>query len=132
MVNKTREPVATAHVDLGAAPLLVGVYVAISVATLAGLAVLSALAPVQATSSAWGHAVVVVVFAVLLPLRVRAAARGSVRALGACMVISVVVLVVNVVEAALPHAFPVWMRVDMLVVAATMLALSVVLARVRR
>lgn len=118
--------------SLGAAPAVAGVYVVISLATLAAVAVLSAAAPHLATSEAWGHAVIVAGFAVLLPLRLRAARRGSVRALRASLVIAVVVLVVNVVEAALPGTFPVWMRIDMVVVAGTMLLLTLVLARARR
>lgn len=111
---------------------LVAAYVVVVVATIAVLAVLSALAPAQATSEAWGHAVVVAVFAVLLPLRLRAAARGSVRALRAVGLVAAALFLVNVVEALIPGLFPGWMRVEMVGVAVLMagVILSVVQERV--
>lgn len=120
------------RLNLGGATAIAGVYVVISLATLAAVAVLAAVAPHLATSEAWGHAVVVVAFAVLLPLRLRAARRGSVRALRASLIIALVILVANIAEAALPGLFPVWMRIDMVVIAGIMLLLTLVLARVRR
>ena len=88
---------------------------------LAALLVLSLAAPQQAPSEAWGHAVVVAVFAVLLPARFRSARRGSVGALRAVGIIAAVLFLVNVVEALLPGFVPPWMRVEMVLVAALML-----------
>jgi hypothetical protein len=110
------------------ADTLARVYVGIVVLTLAALLVLSLTAPEQATAHAWGHAVVVAVFAVVLPLRLRRARegdRGAVRAVG---IVSAVLFLVNVVEALLP-AFPLWMRAVMLVTA--VVVLGVVLDVVR-
>lgn len=109
---------------------LVTTYVAITVATLVVLAVLSATAPTLATGEAWGHAVIVGVFAVLLPLRLRAARRGERRALTAVVVIASVLVLVNVVEAFLP-AFPGWMRGEMVVIAALMVGVGVLAGRAR-
>jgi hypothetical protein len=107
-------------------------YVCVMVATVVALGVLSAVAPDLATDDAWGHAVIVVVFAILLPLRMRAARKGSARAVRAVAVIAGVLLAVNVVEAALPGAFPVWMRVQMVVVAVLMaVLLALVTGRLR-
>jgi hypothetical protein len=99
-------------------------YLVVVAATLVALAVLAGVAPHQATGDAWGHAVVVAVFAVVLPLRLRAARagrRGAVRAVG---VVAAVLFLANVVEALVPGFVPGWMRVQMVVVA--LLALVVV------
>ncbi|WP_185842402.1 hypothetical protein [Streptomyces sp. WAC 06725] len=81
---------------------------------------------------AWGHAAVVAVFAIVLLLRTRAALRRSRAGFRAVTVIGCVLLVVNVVEAALPGVFPPWMRIEMLIIAAMMLALVVLSVRGRR
>ncbi len=99
---------------------LVGIYVAVVAATILALIVLSATAPSQAPTEAWVHAVIVAAFAVLLPLRLRAAERGSVRAVRAVGIIAAVLLVVNVVQALLPDLYPVWMRVEMVGIAVVM------------
>lgn len=119
---------ATPGAGLGPAARVVGLYVVVALATIAVLAVLSSTDPHQATDEAWGHAVLVAAFAVLLPLRLRAARRGSSRAVRAVGIIAAVLLVVNVVEAALPGTFPDWMRVEMVGIAALM-ALLVGLVR---
>lgn len=111
MVNNAGVP------DLTSATKVVVGYASLTVATVVALVVLSGAAPDLATDEAWGHALIVLVFAVLLPLRMRAARKGSTRALRAVTVIALVLLVVNLVEAALPHAFPVWMRLEMVAVA---------------
>lgn len=95
-------------------------YVVLVGATLAALVVLSASGSSLATSEAWGHMVVVGVFAVLLVVRVAAAQRGSERARRAVGVIAVVLAVVNLVEALLPGVFPVWLRIEMVLVAVLM------------
>jgi hypothetical protein len=119
-----------AQSDLATTSGLVGLYVVIVLATLVALGVLAAAAPDLATPEAWGHAVVVAVFAVLLPLRLRVARRGSRRALTAVGVIAVVLALVNAVEAFLP-AFPGWMRAEMVVVAVLMGTVGVLVTRVR-
>lgn len=108
-----------------AAGALVAGYVVISLGTVAALAILSSAAPVPATGEAWGHAVIVAVFAFVLLLRFRSARSGNARAWRAVGVIAAVLLVVNVVEAALPGVFPGWMRIEMVVIAALMCALVV-------
>lgn len=110
---------------------LVSVYVGVVIVTLGVLAVLSAVGSTLATQEAWGHAVVVALFAVLLVLRLRAARRGSAAALRAVMIIAAVLVVVNVVEAVVPGLFPIWMRAEMIGLAALMAAIAVV-ARRRR
>lgn len=116
--------------NLTTASRVVWTYVALTVASVAVLAVLAAAGSDQATAEAWGHAVVVLVFCVLLPLRLRAARRGSADALRAVSIIAVVLLAVNLVEALLPHAFPGWMRVEMAMV--VVLMASLVTSVVRR
>ncbi|MEH3068225.1 MAG: hypothetical protein PGN15_09320 [Aeromicrobium erythreum] len=128
MVNPSSPRPSQAPPPLTLADTLVRLYVGIVVLTLAALVVLSVTAPEQATAHAWGHAVVVAAFAVVLPLRLRRARagdRGAVRAVG---IVAAVLFLVNVVEAMLP-AFPGWMRVDMLVTA--VVVLGVVLDVVR-
>ena len=106
------------NTSLNASATVVRVYVALTAATVLTLGLLSIVAPDLATGHAWGHAIIVVVFAVLLPLRMRAARegkRGGFRAVG---VISATLVAVNMVEGVLPGFFPTWMRVEMFCVAA--------------
>ena len=111
---------------LNASATVVRVYVALTAATLLTLVLLSLVAPDLATDHAWGHAIIVVVFAVLLPLRLRAARQGKRSGLRAVGVISATLLAVNMVEGVLPSFFPTWMRAEMFCVAALM-ALNVLL-----
>jgi lysylphosphatidylglycerol synthetase-like protein (DUF2156 family) len=104
----------------GLIPKLVGLYLAVSVVTLVVLGLLSATGSKQATSSAWVHAVIVALFAVLLEMRMRAARRGSRRASVAVLIIASVLFVANIIEAAAPGAFPTWMRFEMVAIAALM------------
>jgi hypothetical protein len=106
---------------LPAAAILVRVYLAVVVATLVILGVLSDTAPHQATSHAWGHAIVVSVFAIVLPLRLRSAQTGRRSAIRAVGLISAALFLANVIEALIPGFVPSWMRVEMYVVAALML-----------
>lgn len=131
-LNRSTEEPKT--VDLVTASKAVAAYVALTVATVVALIVMSAgVARHQATGTAWGHAVIVCVFAILLPLRMRAARNGSARAVRAVTIIASVILVVNVVEAALPHGFPGWMRIEMVVIALLMAVLvGVMTGRIRR
>ncbi len=98
----------------------VGLYLAISIVTLVVLGLLSALGSKEATASAWVHAVIVSLFAVLLEMRMRASLRGRRRASVAIPIIATVLLVANIIEAAAPGAFPSWMRFEMVAIAALM------------
>jgi len=104
--------------------IAVGVYVAIVLGTVAALGILSATAPHLATRDAWVHAVIVAVFAVVLPLRLRAARAGSPGALRAVGIIAAVLFLVNVIEAMIPGLFPLWMRAEMIGIAVVMLAVT--------
>ncbi len=101
-------------------------YVVVVLATVTALVVLSVVSPQRATEHAWGHAVIVAVFAVLLPLRMRSARAGDRGALRAVGIISAVLLVVNVVEILIPGFLSTWMRIEMAGIAALM-AVSVAL-----
>lgn len=129
MVNKVRS-VRTDELDRVAK--LVGVYVVVALATVGALVVLSRTYSDQATQDAWVHAVIVGVFAVLLPTRLRAARRGSHRAVVAVGIIATVLLVANVVEAFIPGLFPMWMRIEMVGIAVLMTAVAVLILRRRR
>ncbi|WZH36549.1 MAG: hypothetical protein PIR02_17620 [Microbacterium enclense] len=107
-------------VPLRAASALVWAYVALVGLSLAALIVMSFVMPEWATTEAWVHMVIVAVFAVVLPRRMRRARqgqRGAVRAVG---LIAAVLFVVNVVEVLLPSFVPTWMQIAMVVMAATM------------
>lgn len=119
MVNITT--LAAQH-RLRAIAIVVGVYVAIVLGTVAALGILSATAPHLATRDAWVHAVIVAVFAVVLPLRLRAARAGSPGALRAVGIISAVLFLVNVIEVLIPGLFPLWMRAEMIGIAVVMAA----------
>lgn len=131
MVNSelSRSTRQSRSADLATAATVVRAYVALTAATVVALIVMSAVAPRLATADAWGHAVIVVIFVFLLPLRLRAARNGSMRALRAVTIMAVALLVVNVVEAALPHVFPGWMRIEMVVIAVLMALLAGLLTR---
>jgi hypothetical protein len=120
MVNTGRGRRADGTGPLPLAPVLVIIYVAIVFATLVALIALSIVTPAQATANAWGHAVIVAVFAVLLPLRLRSTRSGRRNAVRAVGVIAAVLFLVNVVEALIPSFVPLWMRVEMVGVALVM------------
>lgn len=113
MVNTSASP-------LNASAAVVRAYVALTAATVLTLVLLSFVAPHLATGHAWGHAIIVVVFAVLLPLRMRAAREGKRSGLRAVGIISGTIVAVNLVEGVLPGFFPTWMRVEMFSIAALM------------
>lgn len=121
MVNNEQRPARQA--DLGLATKVLYVYVGLTAATLIALVIMSTVAPQLATQEAWGHQIIVVIFAVVLPLRMRAARRGNARAVRVVTIIALAVGAVNLVEALLP-AFPVWMRIVMLAVAVIMVAFA--------
>jgi hypothetical protein len=110
---------------------VVRVYLAVAAATLGVLAVLPAAAPRQAPREAWGHAINVAVFAVVLPLRLRAARRGSLGALRAVGLIASALFLVNVVEASVPGFVPIWMRIEMVGIAVLMAAVIGLVIRER-
>ena len=119
MVNTTK---MRAQERLRAIAVVVGAYVAIVLGTVATLGILSATAPHLATRDAWVHAVIVAVFAVVLPLRLRTARAGSPGALRAVGIISAVLFLVNVIEVLIPGLFPLWMRAEMIGIAVVMAA----------
>jgi hypothetical protein len=129
VVTKSSAP---ARVPLTAISAVVWTYLAIALGTIAVLALLAAVAPHQATQEAWVHAAIVAVFAVVLPLRLRAARAGSVGGLRAVGLIAAALFLVNVVEAMLPVLFPLWMRVQMIGVAVLMLVVVLLVIRERR
>ena len=97
-------------------------YVTIALASVVALAILQVAAPRFTSSDAWVHAAMVAVFAVVLPLRLRGVRLGRRRALRAVGIISGVLVAANAVEASIPGFAPGWMRVEMVIVAAIMLA----------
>jgi hypothetical protein len=100
--------------------VLVRLYLAVVLGTVVALGVLSVVAPAQATPDAWVHTVIAAVFAVLLPLRLRAAGSGSRSGLRAVGLISAVLFMVNVIEVMIPGLFPVWLRAVMVGIAVLM------------
>lgn len=120
MVNKT---------SLNAITTAVVAYVALTAATVLTLVILSFVESDLATGHAWGHAIIVLVFAVLLPMRLRAARAGKRSGLRAVGIISGALVVVNMVEGVLPGFFPTWMQVEMFCVAALMVANVTLVAR---
>ena len=125
MVNTVARSSATVNLERA-----VALYVTVVVGTLVALVVMAVTAPSLAPAEAWGHAVIVAVFAVLLPVRLRSARRGSGTALPAIVVITVVLAVVNLVEASLA-VFPTWMRVEMVGIAALMVVAGLLAVRAR-
>lgn len=109
----------------------IGCYLLLSIATLVVLGVLTGVRSPAATTEAWVHAVIVAIFAVVLGLRLRAARRGSRPALRAVGIIGAVLLVANVVEAAI-GVFPGWMRIEMIAVMALMMIVVIGTVRARR
>jgi hypothetical protein len=120
MVNIIDRMVNTSSLNTSAA--VVRAYVALTAATVLALLLLSFVAPDLATGHAWGHAIIVLVFAVLLPLRLRSARDGKRSGLRAVAIISGALVAVNIVEGVLPGFFPTWMRVEMFCVAVLMAA----------
>ncbi len=118
--------------SLNTTTAVVGAYVALTAATVLALLLLSLVAPDLATGHAWGHAVIVLAFAVLLPLRLRAARQGKRSGLRAVAIISGALVAVNIVEGVLPGFFPTWMRVEMFCVAALMAANVLLVVRAGR
>ncbi|MGI8881937.1 MAG: hypothetical protein ACR2KJ_15805 [Jatrophihabitans sp.] len=119
----------TNNVQLASLTAVLRLYVLVVLATIAALIVMSVVSPHLATDHAWGHAVIVAVFAVLLPLRLRSARagnRGGWRAVG---IISAVLLLVNVVEILIPGFLPAWMRIEMIGIVALMVLSVVLVAR---
>ena len=117
--------------DLRRIVQIVRCYAFVVAATLIALGILSLTDPRQATQSAWVHMVIVAAFAILLPLRVSSAVSGNVRALRAIGLVSAALLLVNAVEANLTETFPLWMRVEMIGIAAAMAAVILLVVRIR-
>ena len=117
---------------LNASATVVRAYVALAAATVLTLALLSFVAPRLATGHAWGHGIIVVAFAVLLPLRMRAASEGKRSGVRAVGIISAALVAVNIVEGALPGFFPTWLRVEMFSIAALMAGNVLLVVRAAR
>jgi hypothetical protein len=117
--------------NLAGIATLLRFYLLITVLTLVALLALSMLHPSSAPQTAWVHAVIVAGFAALLPLRLRSAQKGSVRALRAVGLIAAVVFLVNVVEAMWPDFVPLWMRCEMWVTALVMAGVIALVVRER-
>lgn len=116
-------------IALAKAAILVRTYLLVVLSTLVTLAVLTHYAPQFATSSAWGHTIIVAIFAIILPLRLRRAQKGRRGAIRAVGLISAVLFLVNVTESLIPGFVPLWMRIDMGIVA--LLMIGIVLEVVR-
>ncbi len=116
----------TNSIQLSSLTAVLRVYVLVVLATIAALIVMSAVSPHLATDRAWGHAGIVAVFAVVLPLRLRSARAGNRGGLRAVGIISAVLFLVNAVEILIPGFLPAWMRIEMIGITALM-ALAVVL-----
>jgi hypothetical protein len=110
---------------------LIRTYVAIVFGTLVALVALSASAPHLVTSDAWVHEVIVTLFALVLSLRLRTGRAGNANALRAVGIIAAVLAVVNLVEALIPDLFPVWMRMEMVIIAALMAIVVTLVVRTR-
>jgi hypothetical protein len=108
--------------------VLLAAYLAATVATLVVLAARHADAGF-ATDEAWGHAIVVLVFAALLVPAASRAAQGSRGAYRRLLIVSIVIPVVSVVLVALPHLLPGWMRVEQAVYGVLLLVVAVLAAR---
>lgn len=67
------------------------------------------------TDHAWGHEVILLVFAVVLVLVARRAAEGHRRAYLRLRIVAVVVPVASLVVAAIPGFLPGWMRIEQVV-----------------
>lgn len=109
--------------ELGIITRLARLYSVIALATIGALIVFSITKPSLVNKDAWVHAVIVGVFAFILPLRARAASSGKQSALRAIGIISAVLFLVNIVEALLPNVMPAWIRVIMFVIAAIMICI---------
>jgi hypothetical protein len=107
--------------------VLLLVYLAATVATHAVLAVRRD-DTAFATDEAWGHAIVVLVFAALLVPAASRAARGSRGAYRRLLIVSIVIPVASVVLVALPHLLPEWMRIEQAAYGALLLVVAVLAA----
>jgi hypothetical protein len=108
----------------------VRLYIALTAGTIVTLVIMALAAPRLASGHAWGHAIIVAVFAVLLPLRLRAARRGKRSGLRAVGLIGAALLAVNMVEGLLPGFVPMWMRAEMFGIAALMAGIVLLVVRV--
>jgi hypothetical protein len=126
--GETAPPRTRGVPDVNGAYKIALAYAALTALSIILLIIFSAAAPQLATSDAWGHAVIVVIFAFVLPLRLRRVGKnptpGGVRA---GIIIASVLLAVNLVEALLPM-FPGWMRGEMAVIVILMIAMIARLA----
>ena len=91
--------------------LLIGGYVAISVATLIAIVLLRN-HHAEVTSAVWIRGIVVVASALLMTLFAKRAARGASRMYLRLRLVSAIMVVAIVAIIAVPGAFPVWMKIE--------------------
>jgi hypothetical protein len=115
--------VRSTSVRFAAIRALTAVYAAATVATVGFLAWRHGDRAI-ATDHAWGHAVIVLGFAVLMLSVARHAARGSRRALLRLRIIAVVIPVASLVMVAIPGFLPVWMRIEQAVYGVLLLVIA--------
>lgn len=99
---------------------LATLYSFLAVLTVILLGIFSVTKSQLATKDAWVHAIIVVVFAVVVPVRANAARNGNRSALRATGIIASVLFLVNIIEGLVPNFMPMWIRADMFVVATLM------------
>ncbi|NIH81256.1 hypothetical protein [Amycolatopsis viridis] len=116
------------HPAVRRARLLVGGYLALSVATLTVVAVLT---PGHATVSGavWVRSVIVAATALLMFVLAHRAVRGSRGAWRRWRVMAAVMIVAIVVIIAIPGAFPVWLRVEQGVCGLLLIAVLALISR---
>ncbi|MER6580818.1 hypothetical protein [Nonomuraea sp. NPDC001023] len=123
-------PAALPGSGLHTAEILVAAYAALSLLTVAAIAVLSAVAPSLVTPEAWGRGVIVAATSVLTFVFARRAQRGGDRALLRLRIVLVVILVA-VVGVLLFLPLPVWMVAEQGVCGVLLLCAAVLAFRFR-
>lgn len=116
---------AETRAALGRVRGLVGVYLAISVLTLAAIVLLRRHVEVV-TDAVWVRGTIVVGSATLMSVFAARAANGSKGAFRRLRVLSAVMVVAIVVIVAIPGMFPVWMKVDQAVCGVVLLGVVLV------
>ncbi|MFF1876338.1 hypothetical protein [Leifsonia sp. NPDC058230] len=97
---------------LVAARVLVGVYAALSIATVAAIAVLQAVAPDLAGPAAWIRGTIVAATSILMLVFANQAVRGHRRALLRWRIVAAVMIVAIAVIVSIPGLIPLWMRLE--------------------
>jgi hypothetical protein len=100
-----------ARPSFGGVKVLVGAYLALSIATFVAIVLLRDHASVV-NDAVWVRGTIVVASAALMASFVARAARGSARAYLRLRLVSAIMVVAIVVIIALPGTFPLWMKVE--------------------